>query len=114
MRLTKGCGSTWTIADLVPVPGSQPHYSDSFDKVGSFITARLPFGAASDPPFSLLERQKLGLIDWLRNHGPDEPFLLIRTALYDRMAPDLAGLATPLYQEAGLKRNTLTLAPGSR
>ena len=52
---------------------------------------------------------KLGLIDWLRIHGPEEPFLLIRTALYDRMAPDLAGLATPLYQEDGLKRNTLTL-----
>ena len=58
---------------------------------------------------SLLDRQKIGLIDWLRIHGPEEPFLLIRTALYDRMAPDLAGLATPLYQEDGLKRNTLTL-----
>ena len=94
---------------LVPVPGSQPRYSDSFDKVGNFINTRLPFGAASDPTFSLLDRQKLGLIDWLRIHGPEEPFLLIRTALYDRMAPDLAGLATPLYQEDGLKRNTLTL-----
>jgi len=94
---------------LVPVPGSQPRYSDSFDKVGNFINTRLPFGAASDPTFSLLDRQKLGLIDWLRIHGPEEPFLLIRTALYDRIAPDLAGLATPLYQEDGLKRNTLTL-----
>ena len=94
---------------LVPVPGSQPRYSDSFDKVGNFINTRLPFGAASDPTFSLLDRQKIGLIDWLRIHGPEEPFLLIRTALYDRMAPDLAGLATPLYQEDGLKRNTLTL-----
>lgn len=94
---------------LVPVPGSQPRYSDSFDKVGNFINTRLPFGAASDPTFRLLDRQKLGLIDWLRIHGPEEPFLLIRTALYDRMAPDLAGLATPLYQEDGLKRNTLTL-----
>lgn len=94
---------------LVPVPGSQPRYSDSFDKVGNFITTRLPFSAASDPNFSLLDRQKLGLIDWLRNHGPEEPFLLIRTALYDRMAKDLSGLVTPLYQEDGLKRNTLTL-----
>ena len=94
---------------LVPVPGSQPRYSDSFDKVGTFITTRLPFGAASDSTFSLLDRQKLGLIDWLRIHGQDAPFLLIRTALYDRMAPDLAGLVTPLYQEAGLKRDTLTL-----
>ena len=60
---------------LVPVPGSQPRYSDSFDKVGNFINTRLPFGAASDPTFSLLDRQKLGLIDWLRIHGPEEPFL---------------------------------------
>jgi 4-amino-4-deoxy-L-arabinose transferase-like glycosyltransferase len=94
---------------LVPVPGSQPRYSDSFDKVGNFIATRFPFGAASDPSMSLLDRQKLGLIDWLRNHGSEKPFLLIRTALYDRMAADLVGLVTPLYQEEGLKRNTLTL-----
>jgi hypothetical protein len=94
---------------LVPVPGSQPRYSDSFDKVGSFLNTRLPFGAGADPTFRLLDRQKLGLIEWLRTRGPEEPYLLIRTALYDRLAPDLAGLATPLYQEDGLKRNTLTL-----
>ncbi len=94
---------------LVPVPGSQPRYSDSFDKAGNLSTTRLPFGASADPTFGLLERQKLGLIDWLRFHGPEQPYLLIRTALYDRLAPDLAVLATPLYQEVGRKRNTLTL-----
>ena len=94
---------------LVPVPGSQPRYSDSFDKVGSFTNTRLPFGAGADPTFRLLDRQKLGLIEWLRTRGPDEPYLLIRTALYDRLAPDLAGLATLLFREDGLKRNTLTL-----
>ncbi len=94
---------------LVPVPGSQPRYSDSFDKVGSFLTTRLPFGVGDDPTFRLLDRQKSGLIDWLRVHGPEGPYLLIRTELYDRLAPDLAGLATQLYKEDGLKRNTLTL-----
>jgi hypothetical protein len=94
---------------LVPVPGSQPRYSNSFDKVGCLITSRLPFDAASDPSFSLLDRQKLGLIEWLRNHEAEKPFLLIRTTLYDRLAPDLAGLVTPLYQEHGVKRNGLTL-----
>jgi hypothetical protein len=94
---------------LVPVLGSQPRYSDSFDKIGSILTMRLPFGADSDPTFRLLDRQKLGLMEWLRTQGPDEPYLLIRTALYDRLAPDLAGLATPLYREDGLKRNSLTL-----
>jgi hypothetical protein len=94
---------------LLPVPGSQPRYSDSFDKVSRFITTRLPFGAASDPDYGLLDRQRLGLIDWLRNHESERPFLLIRTALFDRLATDLAGLATPLYQEQGLKRHGLTL-----
>jgi len=94
---------------LAPVPGSQPRYSDSFDKVGCFISSRLAVGTTSDSSFGLLDRQKHGLIDWLRDKGREEPYLLIRTALYDRLAPDLAGLVTPLYQEDGLKRNTLIL-----
>lgn len=94
---------------LIPVPGSQPVYSDSFDKAASFLTSRLPFGAANDASLHLLEQQKLGLVDWLRIQGPQEPFLLIRSSLYNRIAPDLTGRATPLFQEGGLKRNGLTL-----
>ena len=94
---------------LVPVPGSQPRYSDSFDKASHFVTTRLHFAAVSDPEFRLLDRQKLGLIDWLRNRGSERPFLLIRTELFDRLAMDLAGLVTPRYQEIGLKRHGLTL-----
>lgn len=94
---------------LVPVPGSQPHYSDSFDLVSSLHTTRLPFSAADPAAFRLLDQQKLGLLDWLRIHGPEKPLMLVRTPLYDRMAPDLADLITPLIQETGLKRNCLTL-----
>jgi hypothetical protein len=35
--------------------------------------------------------------------------VLIRNKLYDLFAPDLAGLAAPVYRERGLKRNELVL-----
>ncbi len=94
---------------LLPVPGSQPCYSDSFDKIAGLLTIRLPLGAPTDPSFHLLEPQKAGLLAWLRTHGSAEPLLLVRSTLYDRIAPDLAGLTMPLFQEDGLKRNTVTL-----
>ena len=94
---------------LLPVPGSQARYSDSFDKIAGLLTTRLPLGAATDASFRLLEPQKAGLLAWLRTHGSAEPLLLVRSTLYDRIAPDLAGLAMPLFRENGLKRNTITL-----
>ena len=49
------------------------------------------------------------LLDWVRGPGRDEPFLLIRSPVYESMAPRLAGLATLLYRETGLTRNALVL-----
>ena len=50
---------------LLPVPGSQPRYSDSFDKIAGLLPSCLPLGVDTDPSFRLLEPQKAGLLAWL-------------------------------------------------
>ncbi len=94
---------------LAPVPGSQPRYSDSYDKVGHLLGISLPVRASTNPPVGLIDHQRQVLKDWLRRQGGDEPYLLIRGPLYDHLAPDLDGLATPLHRETAMKRNGLVL-----
>ncbi len=94
---------------LAPVPGSQPRYSESYDRIGGLLSAPLAFDAPADPTLRRADRQMAGLVDWLKLHGPERPYLVLRSALYARMAPDLGGRTTLLYQEDGMKRNTLTL-----
>jgi 4-amino-4-deoxy-L-arabinose transferase-like glycosyltransferase len=94
---------------LAPVPGSQPVYSDSFDKLAPLLSYELSSGQVPDPSIAIRNREKQLLLDWLRRRGRDEPYLLVRDRLYDRLAPDLSGLALPVYREEGLKRTHLVL-----
>jgi hypothetical protein len=94
---------------LVPVPGSQPRYSNSFDKIGDLIKP----DPAADPPLDAAvcpqDRVRRLLFDWLEHRDSEGPYLLIRHALYDLVASDLKGRVTPVYQEKGLKRTNLVL-----
>ena len=95
--------------DLVPVPGSQPHYNSAYDLVDAYRTRRLPSETIEnlDARRQLHDRQIL--MQWLDHNDPDTPYLLIRSNLYDHFATELSGRATPLFREAGLKRNELVL-----
>jgi hypothetical protein len=94
---------------LSPVPGSQPRYSESYDRIGGLIEGSLAAGWLPDPSIRLLEPQKLRLLEWLRLNGRNEPFLLLRATLYDQIAQDLKSLVTPVFREGELKRNSLIL-----
>ena len=91
------------------MPGSQPQYSDSFDKLAPLLSYERSAGQAPDPAIALRDREKHLLLDWLRRQGPDQPYLLIRDRLYERLRPDLCGLALPVYREGGLRRTHLVL-----
>ena len=103
---------------LAPVPGSQPRYSDSFDKLAPLLSHDRSSEQMPDPFVALRNREKLLLLDWLRCESPHEPYLLMRERLYDLLAPDLVGLAVPVFREDGLRRTHLvllrTLAAGQR
>jgi 4-amino-4-deoxy-L-arabinose transferase-like glycosyltransferase len=90
---------------LAPVPGSQPQYSDSFDKLVPLLSS----GPAQDPFIAPRNREKHLLVDWLRRRGRDEPYLLVRDRLYDLLARELSGRAVPVYREQGLRRTQLVL-----
>ena len=109
MKSTRGYGFTSVIIAWSPCRAAS-HTTATALTWFPVSTPRAYSSAAADPTtFRLLEQQKLELLDWLRIHGPEKPLMLVRTPLYDRMAPDLADLTTPLIQETGLKRNGLTL-----
>ena len=91
------------------MPGSQPQYSDSFDKLAPLLSYERSSAQAPDPSSVLRNRDKHLLLDWLRRQGRDESYLLIRDRLYERLAPDLSGLAVPVYREGGLRRTQLVL-----
>jgi 4-amino-4-deoxy-L-arabinose transferase-like glycosyltransferase len=94
---------------LSPVPGSQPRYSDSFDKVGSLVGTHSSAEALPGSVARLRARQLEVLKRWLEGRRRNEPYLLIRSPLHDRLPPDFQALATPLYRETGVKRNGLVL-----
>lgn len=89
---------------LRPVPGSQPEYNDAADLVQEAKQNRLVLD-----PRERLNIEKRKLLDWIAREDRDAKYLLIRNRLYDQFAPDLVGLATPVYRETGLKRNELVL-----
>ena len=94
---------------LAPVPGSQPQYSDSFDKLVPLLSSERSSAQALDHSSVSRNRDKHLLLDWLRCQGRDGSYLLIRDRLYERLAPDLCGLAVPVYREGGLRRTQLVL-----
>ncbi|MGC8640410.1 MAG: ArnT family glycosyltransferase, partial [Isosphaeraceae bacterium] len=93
---------------LVPVPGSQPQYSNSYDRLDSLLSDGR---VRNDPEDPSLRPKHLtqALLDWVRGEGRDEPYLLLRTSVYQRVAQHLEGLVTPIFQESGTTRNGLVL-----
>ena len=94
---------------LAPVPGTQPRYSDSHDKLASLISTRREATALPEPFNTPDGGPRERLLEWLLRETPDDPYLLIRAPLYEHMASDLEGLVAPLYFEDGLKRTRLIL-----
>ena len=47
---------------------------------------------APGDPFLRPRQQAQVLLDWVRGPGRDEPYLLIRSTVYESLAPRLAGL----------------------
>jgi 4-amino-4-deoxy-L-arabinose transferase-like glycosyltransferase len=90
--------------ELIPVPGSQPKYNDFIDIEDEAQRDR----RFLDPDFRT-QVEKEVLLKWLRKPHPESEYVLIRTKHYDLFARDLAGLATPIHREYGLKRNEVTL-----
>ena len=71
---------------LAPVPGSQPQYSDSFDKLAPLLSYERSPAQPPDSSSARRNRDKHLLLDWLRRQGRDESYLLIRDRLYERLA----------------------------
>ena len=95
--------------DLVPVPGTQPRYSTTYDLVDAYHTRSLPSESLDDLDIRRQAHDRHALFEWLDHGDPSTPYLLIRSNLYDRLAPELSGRVTPLFREAGLNRNELVL-----
>ncbi|QEH35741.1 Undecaprenyl phosphate-alpha-4-amino-4-deoxy-L-arabinose arabinosyl transferase [Aquisphaera giovannonii] len=96
---------------LAPVPGSQPRYSDSYDKLGNALTS----GSNCIDPAAIAARfegrQRRVLRDWIDRRPPaaGPAALLIRVPLLERWSADLAGRAAPLVVEENRKRTPLAL-----
>ena len=100
---------------LVPVPGSQPEYNDGLDlysELRSGPPIRDPRRLRTVEHQIFLKRQdseRQTLLDWIARPDRGSSYVLLRNRDYDRFAPALAGLATPVFREQGLKRNGLVL-----
>ncbi|MBV8314611.1 MAG: glycosyltransferase family 39 protein [Planctomycetaceae bacterium] len=100
---------------LVPVPGSQPEYNDGLDlysELRSGPPIRDPRRLRNVEQQIFLKRQdsvRQTLLDWIARPDRVSSYVLLRNRDYDRFAPALAGLATPVFREQGLKRNGLVL-----
>ena len=85
---------------LVPVPGSQPRYNAGFDIDNDLRDGRLELD-----PARRREKKKQVFLAWLRSAKHETSHVLIRDELYDQFAPALAGLATPIHREEGVRRH---------
>jgi 4-amino-4-deoxy-L-arabinose transferase-like glycosyltransferase len=94
---------------LVPVPGSQPRYSNSYDKLGDLLKIDPALDQVPDATVGPQNRVRQLFIDWLQHRHAEGPYLLMRHTLYDLVASDLRDRVTPLYQEKGLNRTNLIL-----
>lgn len=94
--------------ELAPVPGTQPRYSAAYDLAAAFQSRR-----NHSETLEMLDARREGLekqalFRWLDDRGPSE-YLLIRSSLYDRYAPELSSRVRPVLRESGLNRNELVL-----
>jgi hypothetical protein len=88
---------------LAPVPGSQPRYSDSYDRLAA--DSRIPLAG----PAGRIPESRRILADWLdRRPGPAE-YLLFRDKIFEPLAPELLGRGSLILRESGSKRNGLIL-----
>ena len=88
---------------LAPVPGSQPRYSDSFDRLVA-ADARIPLAGLGR---RIPESRKI-LADWLGGRTAAD-YLLLRDKVYGPLASDLDPLGSLVLRESGVKRNGLVL-----
>jgi 4-amino-4-deoxy-L-arabinose transferase-like glycosyltransferase len=93
---------------LAPVPGTQPRYSTAYDLAAAHQSRRDDSDSLDHLDARREDQQKRALLRWLDDRGSSS-YLLIRSALYDRYARELAGRAIPVFREAGLSRNELVL-----
>jgi 4-amino-4-deoxy-L-arabinose transferase-like glycosyltransferase len=94
---------------LIPVPGTQPHYNAACDLVASYRARGSTTETLAELDAHRQSLDKQCLIDWLNRRSPGRCYLLIRNTIYERLAGDLGSRVTPLYCESGVKRNGLTL-----
>jgi hypothetical protein len=94
---------------LAPVPGSHPRYNTAFDLAHSFLNDRRGSETLGDLEARRVAHDMQALIDWLDRPDPLTHYLLIRGRQYDLFAAQLAGRATPVLRETGMKRNELVL-----
>jgi hypothetical protein len=95
--------------DLLPVPGSPPRYNTAFDLVEAHRTWAHPSETLAELDTRRLAHDRRLLVDWLDHNDSADSYLLIRSSLYDQLAPELSERVTPLFRETGLKRNELVL-----
>jgi hypothetical protein len=89
---------------LEPVPGSQPKYNDAITLIEDTNN-----NVANFDPEKRAEAQQKLLVEWLSKPEHESSYVLIRDIKYDRFAPALAGLVTPVHREHDMKRNELVL-----
>lgn len=90
--------------ELLPVPKSQVEYNRGLDLYEKMRRGRLKWDDDAR-----LEDEKVALMDWLRAPDRASDYLMLKARLYDRLARDLDGVATPLHRERDLTRNELVL-----
>jgi 4-amino-4-deoxy-L-arabinose transferase-like glycosyltransferase len=95
--------------DLLPVPGSQPRYNTSFDLVEAHRARAHPSETLAELDARRQVHDKQLLMDWLDHNDSTDSYLLLRSSLYDQLAPELSGRVTPLLRETRLQRNELVL-----
>jgi 4-amino-4-deoxy-L-arabinose transferase-like glycosyltransferase len=89
---------------LVPVPKSQSEYNRALE-----LNDKLRRGEFKWSEAERLKDETAVLLSWLRSPDRTDRYLMIRAKIYDRIAHDLEGIATPMYREQGLERNELVL-----
>jgi hypothetical protein len=88
---------------LAPVPGSQPRYSDSYDRLAD--DPRIPL----DGPGRRIPESRRILADWLGRRPGAAEYLLLRDKVFEPLAPELSGRGSLVLRESGSKRNGLIL-----
>lgn len=85
-------------------PVLQPRYNKSLDLLDDFKEKRIIWNK-----HERFRSEGIELARWIEENCKTEDYMLIKAKMYDILAPQLEGLAQPLYREADLERNELVL-----